>query len=119
MSGGFPHSEIIGSKLIRSSPTLIAAYHVLHRLTLPRHSPNALIALDSIQKTKDRQLLIENTFYFAVGQQSADELKVEPDPHRGQCIILGKTHIIICGRTSMSMRLISHDVYHAFLLTMS
>jgi hypothetical protein len=46
-------------------------------------------------------------------------LKVEPDPHRGQCIILGKTHIIVCRRTSMSMRLISHDMYHAFLLTMS
>src|SRR5690242_21224912 len=34
---GFPHSEIIGSKLIRSSPTLIAAYYVLHRLCTPAH----------------------------------------------------------------------------------
>ena len=32
---GFPHSEIFGSKLICSSPKLIAAYHVLHRLSLP------------------------------------------------------------------------------------
>ena len=32
LNGGFPHSEILGSKLIRSSPWLIAAYHVLHRL---------------------------------------------------------------------------------------
>ena len=39
---GFPHSEIHGSKLIRSSPWLIAAYYVLHRLSTPRHSPNAL-----------------------------------------------------------------------------
>ena len=54
MSGGLPHSEILGSKLIRSSPRLIAAYHVLHRLISPRHSPNALLALDLIQKTKDR-----------------------------------------------------------------
>ena len=38
----FPHSEIVGSKLIRSSPTLIAAYHVLHRLLPPRHPPDAL-----------------------------------------------------------------------------
>ena len=45
-SGGFPHSEIHGSKLIRSSPWLIAAYHVLHRLCAPRHSPNALWLLD-------------------------------------------------------------------------
>ncbi len=43
---GLPHSEIAGSKLIRSSPTLIAAYHVLHRLCAPRHPLNALLALD-------------------------------------------------------------------------
>ncbi len=43
---GLPHSEIAGSKLIRSSPTLIAAYHVLHRLLSPRHPPNALLTLD-------------------------------------------------------------------------
>ncbi len=50
MSGGLPHSEIPGSKLILSSPGLIAEYHVLHRLLLPRHPPNALLALDLIQK---------------------------------------------------------------------
>jgi len=43
---GFPHSEIAGSKLIRSSPTLIAAYHVLHSLCMPRHPPDALKTLD-------------------------------------------------------------------------
>ena len=41
-SGGFPHSEIFGSRLIRSSPKLIAAYYVFHRLLAPRHPPNAL-----------------------------------------------------------------------------
>ena len=41
-----PHSEIHGSKLVRSSPRLIAAYHVLHRLSAPRHPPDALKALD-------------------------------------------------------------------------
>ena len=50
LSGGLPHSEIHGSKLILSSPWLIAEYHVLHRLLLPRHPPNALLALDLIQK---------------------------------------------------------------------
>ncbi len=55
VSGGFPHSEIHGSKLILSSPWLIAEYHVLHRLLLPRHPPNALIALDLIRKKKDPQ----------------------------------------------------------------
>ena len=42
---GFPHSEISGSKLMCSSPKLIAAYHVLHRLLMPRHSPCALLRL--------------------------------------------------------------------------
>ena len=45
--GGFPHSEISGSQLICSSPKLIAAYHVLHRLLMPRHSPCALYSLTS------------------------------------------------------------------------
>ena len=53
MSGGFPHSEIHGSKLVLSSPWLIAEYHVFHRLLLPRHPPNALLALDLIQKKSD------------------------------------------------------------------
>ena len=44
---GFPHSEISGSMLICSSPKLIAAYHVLHRLLMPRHSPCALFSLTS------------------------------------------------------------------------
>ena len=46
IEGGFPHSEIRGSKLVRSSPRLIAAYHVLHRLSAPRHPPDTLKALD-------------------------------------------------------------------------
>jgi hypothetical protein len=49
-SGGLPHSEIFGSKPIPGSPKLIAGYHVLHRLLLPRHPPNALLALDPIQR---------------------------------------------------------------------
>ena len=44
-SSVLPHSEISGSKLICSSPKLIAACHVLHRLLMPRHSPCALISL--------------------------------------------------------------------------
>ena len=42
----FPHSEIHGSRLICSSPWLIAACHVLHRLLMPRHSPYALVRLN-------------------------------------------------------------------------
>ena len=42
---GLPHSEISGSKLICSSPKLIAACHVFHRLLMPRHSPCTLYSL--------------------------------------------------------------------------
>lgn len=41
----FPHSEISGSQAICAYPKLIAAYHVLHRLLMPRHSPYALCSL--------------------------------------------------------------------------
>ena len=41
----FPHSEICGSKDMCSSPQLIAAYRVLRRLLMPRHSPCALFSL--------------------------------------------------------------------------
>ena len=46
-SSGFPHSDISGSKDICSSPKLFAAYHVFHRLLVPRHPPCALSSLTS------------------------------------------------------------------------
>ena len=46
LSGGFPHSEIPGSKHAPNSPGLIAECHVLHRLSVPRHPPNALLTLE-------------------------------------------------------------------------
>ena len=49
--GGFPHSEITGSKGARASPALIAACHVLHRLSTPRHPLGALIRLIVLSKT--------------------------------------------------------------------
>ena len=44
-SAGFPHSEISGSMDMCSSPKLFAAYHVFHRLLVPRHPPCALTTL--------------------------------------------------------------------------
>src|SRR5580693_4037223 len=49
--GGFPHSEITGSKGARASPVLIAACHVLHRLSTPRHPSEALMRLIVLSKT--------------------------------------------------------------------
>ncbi len=45
---GFPHSGIAGSRDACSSPTLFAAYHALLRLSVPRHSPCALVRLTGI-----------------------------------------------------------------------
>ena len=44
-SAGFPHSDTSGSLDMCSSPKLFAAYHVFHRLPVPRHSPCALVRL--------------------------------------------------------------------------
>ena len=47
-SSGFPHSDISGSMDICSSPKLFAAYHVFHRLLVPRHPPCALISITNL-----------------------------------------------------------------------
>ena len=50
-SARFPHSDISGSKDICSSPKLFAAYHVFHRLLVPRHPPCALYSLTKMTST--------------------------------------------------------------------
>ena len=47
-SGRFPHTEISGSMGICPSPKLFAAYHVFHRLLVPRHPPYALISITNL-----------------------------------------------------------------------
>ena len=42
---GFPHSDICGSRPVCGSPQLFAAYHVLHRRSVPWHPPCALLSL--------------------------------------------------------------------------
>src|SRR6202000_788491 len=53
--GGFPHSEIAGSKGARASPALIAACHVLLRLSTPRHPSEALMRLIVLSKAHARR----------------------------------------------------------------
>ena len=50
---GFPHSEIAGSKVAHTSPALIAACHVLHRLCMPRHPRNTLTSRLRVRTTND------------------------------------------------------------------
>ena len=71
---GLPHSEILGSKLIRSSPGLIAAYYVLHRLHAPRHPLDALKALDRshyLYPQRPRPLLKGR---LVIGQRTKDHV---------------------------------------------
>ena len=58
-SAGFPHSEICGSMAICALPQLIAAYHVLHRLLMPRHSPCALVRLTNV-------LVLQTCFHYGI-----------------------------------------------------
>ena len=51
---GFPHSDIPGSMDICSSPRLFAAYRVLLRLSVPRHSPCALSSLTNRKRALAR-----------------------------------------------------------------
>ena len=57
------HTEIFGSKLAYSSPKLIAVYHVLLRLSVPRHPPHALKRLIYEQK---KILCFESNFCWNV-----------------------------------------------------
>ena len=64
-SSVLPHSEISGSTLICSSPKLIAACHVLHRLLMPRHSPCALISFTSSKNPALRSTRLATDFLCA------------------------------------------------------
>jgi hypothetical protein len=68
LRGGFPHSEIPGSPIARISPGLFAACHVLHRLSVPRHPPDALVSR-----------LINR---IAVTGDAAPPPRTEPNPSR-------------------------------------
>ena len=58
-----------------SSPGLFAAYHVLLRLPLPRHSPIALIFLEH---NKVQYLSVSCVFYFVVKYHMVEPVGIEP-----------------------------------------
>jgi hypothetical protein len=90
---GLPHSEICGSKLVCSSPQLIAAYHVLHRLLAPRHSPCALSSLTI--RTRDCRLWAPDSGLPAPGKLSPEVRSPKPVAHTRQ---LSKYTLRVCGR---------------------
>ena len=60
-SCGFPHSDIHGSKVICTSPWLFAAYHVFHRLLVPRHPPYALISITNSTSSHGNGIMSTHT----------------------------------------------------------
>src|SRR5579884_3862980 len=77
----FPHSEIPGSKLICSSPGLIAAYRVLHRLLVPRHSPYTLSSLT-----------IRNSTYACPGFGPKPQSRDTREPYAHCVCVVGKNY---------------------------
>ena len=117
---GFPHSEIPGSKLICSSPGLIAAYRVLHRLLVPRHSPYTLSSL-TIRNSNLRSL----TSGFGLRASGLNALYQSQEPRAkslepacvsvyAHCVcVVGKTtvcRIFSCQRTAATIGALATQV---------
>ena len=72
--GGLPHSEIRGSGAECASPRLIAAYHVLRRLSVPRHPPCALSIFLTFPRSSKISLGISYQKIAIVEDASSDAL---------------------------------------------
>ena len=79
LKGGLPHSEISGSTSARLSPELFAACHVLHRLSVPRHSPDAL--LSSSPTLSPKRACRSQAAAVVSGQRSG--VRKPPEPVQG------------------------------------
>ena len=68
MMSGFPIRKSTDQCSVDSSPWLIAATHVLHRLQMPRHPP---FALSSLEELIEISLYIVLAMEFSMYTQSA------------------------------------------------
>ena len=68
-SARFPHSDISGSMDICSSPKLFAAYHVFHRLLVPRHPPYALSSITNFARFTGWNLALHMHSVACVGNR--------------------------------------------------
>jgi hypothetical protein len=84
-SGGLPHSEIHGSKPARGSPWLIATCCVLHRLSVPRHPPDALHTLVLTAFTRRVNRLLTNAPRAGESPQGTTH---QPARIRQRCIVM-------------------------------
>jgi hypothetical protein len=94
-----PHSEILGSKPVCGSPKLFAAYHVLHRLLAPRHSPYALSSLTIV-------LELGTNAYRASRLAVRDSIETEPRTANYEIAACDSplTHCMCCGRKNYRLQ---------------
>lgn len=83
---------MFGSKPTRSSPNLIAACHVLHRLSVPRHPPNALVMLDPYQKSDHMNLKLPQRCNNSKFDQRCGADTFGSNHLRGDCWSYGRYH---------------------------
>ena len=117
---GLPHSEIPGSMDICSSPRLIAACHVLHRLLMPRHSPCALssltyhrlrdvseksLVLSRIMQASQIEIVIVTLIFSDVVPQLNITCHTSSEAWRLSVALLHFHHIVQFSRCSLQLRL--------------
>ena len=102
-SAGFPHSEIPGSMPMCGSPRLIAACHVLLRLSMPRHSPCALISLTSSERTsypslpcKHKSSLTPSLLLFLANPLALGFARIDSGSHQELCRLQIRFIVVLC-----------------------
>ena len=95
-SAGFPHSEIPGSKPMCGSPRLIAACHVLLRLSMPRHSPCALISLTSSKQSPFRSEQIPLLLLFLANPLALGFARIDSGSHQELCRLQIRFIVVLC-----------------------
>ena len=99
-SGGLPHSEIHGSRPARGSPWLIATCCVLHRLSVPRHPPDALHTLVLTALTRRVSRLTTNA--PRAGESPQGTHHPTRRRIRQRCIIMTQPTAPSCEATALS-----------------
>ncbi len=69
---GFPHSGILGLASVCDYPRLIAAYHALHRLLMPRHPPYTLSSLTPNRIPTRGLYLVETRIAYSIVKEQRE-----------------------------------------------
>ena len=69
---GFPHSGILGLASVCDYPRLIAAYHALHRLLMPRHPPYTLSSLTPNRIATRGLNLVETRITYSIVKEQCE-----------------------------------------------